>query len=94
MGYGYIKSTIPLNKSIQSSNVDSFIEKPDKEEALELIKDNHFTWNIGIFYLKQNILKELDLFEPDISFSNLSLQKNLFDLDFQRLDEDFLTQSS
>ena len=79
MGYGYIKSTIPLNKSIQSSNVDSFIEKPDKEKALELIKDNRFTWNIGIFLFKaKNILKELDLFEPDVlKFSKLSLQKNL-----------------
>ena len=94
VGYGYIKSKTPLNKGVHGSNVDSFIEKPNKEKAKELIKDNRFTWNSGIFLFKaKNILKELDLYEPDIiKFCKLSLQKNLFDLDFQRLDKEHFKQ--
>ena len=45
VGYGYIKATTPLNKGVHGSNVDSFIEKPNKEKAQELIKDNHGPMN-------------------------------------------------
>tara|TARA_Y100000589_G_scaffold252777_1_gene241410 strand:+ start:890 stop:2335 length:1446 start_codon:yes stop_codon:yes gene_type:complete len=88
IGYGYIKSKIPLSKTVKASSVDCFIEKPDKDKAMKLIKDNRFTWNSGIFLFKaRNILKELEYFEPDmLKYCKLSLQKSLFDLDFQRLE--------
>ncbi len=44
--YGYIKAS-DSQKSIKT--VNSFIEKPNKKKAEELIKDNNIFWNSGIF---------------------------------------------
>ena len=89
-GYGYIKSQKPLCKtSMNGSKIESFVEKPDKRTAENLIKDSRFTWNSGIFLFKaSSILKEVENFNPEIKkYCESSLNKNLFDLDFQRLDE-------
>jgi len=89
-GYGYIKASEPLDKlQIKGSKVDSFIEKPDKETAEMLVKDNRYTWNSGIFMFKATtILKEVQKFSPNlIKNCRSSLDKKLFDLDFQRLDK-------
>ena len=91
VGYGYIKSADPLNKyNIEGSKIDCFIEKPDMDSAEMFIKDKRFTWNSGIFMFQANsILKELHEFSPLIvKHCQSSLEKKLFDLDFQRLDED------
>ena len=90
VGYGHIKAAEPLNELvIKGSKVDCFIEKPDKKTAEKLIKDNRFTWNSGIFMFKATtILKEVKAFSPDlIKNCRRALDKKLFDLDFQRLDE-------
>ena len=90
VGYGYIKASEPLDKDqIKGSKVDSFIEKPDKETAEILVKDNRFTWNSGIFMFKATtILNEVEKFYPNlIKNCRSSLDKKLFDLDFQRLDK-------
>ena len=65
------------------------IEKPDKETAEILVKDNRFTWNSGIFMFKATtILKEVEKFSPNlIKNCRSSLENKLFDLDFQRLDK-------
>ena len=91
VGYGYIKSAEPLSKSIiKGSKIDCFIEKPNKNLAETFIRDNRYTWNSGIFMFKANsILKELKNLSPDlVNKCNSSLEKKLFDLDFQRLDKD------
>ncbi len=91
VGYGYIKSLEPLSKSlIKGYKVDSFIEKPDKNTASKLIKDNRFTWNSGIFLFRANsILDEISKYSPDvIKYCEYALKKNLYDLDFQRLDQE------
>ena len=90
VGYGYIKAEETLdNLYMKGSKVDSFIEKPDKETAEILIKDNRFTWNSGMFMFKAStILKEVETFLPDlIRNCRLALDKKFFDLDFQRLDK-------
>ena len=90
VGYGYIKAEEPLDKlQIKGSKVDSFIEKPDKETAEMLVKDNRYSWNSGIFMFKATtILKEVEKFSPNlIKNCRSSLDKKLFDLDFQRLDK-------
>ena len=90
-GYGYIKSQLPLDGStVNGSNIESFIEKPDSETAKQLIKDKRYTWNSGIFIFKANsILKEIENYAPDIlKYCKESLEEELFDLDFQRLKND------
>tara|TARA_B100000886_G_scaffold335824_1_gene293548 strand:- start:51833 stop:53272 length:1440 start_codon:yes stop_codon:yes gene_type:complete len=91
VGYGYIKSLNPINKfSTHGSEIDTFIEKPNKEKAQKLIKDNRFSWNSGIFLFKASvILDEIKKYNPEIlEFCDCALKKNLYDLDFQRLDRE------
>ena len=91
VGYGYIKSLKPINKfSTQGSEIDTFIEKPNKEKAQKLIKDSRFSWNSGIFLFKASvILDEIKKYNPEIlEFCDCALKKNLYDLDFQRLDRE------
>ena len=89
-GYGYIKSTKPFGENIDGFDIESFIEKPDKETAQKLIKDNRFTWNSGMFMFKaQEIIKEINIFSPEILLCcRNALNKSIRDLDFQRLDKE------
>ena len=90
-GYGYIKSAEPIEESrIKGSKIDSFVEKPDLITAKELIKDKRYAWNSGIFLFKANtILDEIKIFFPEVLYAcKKSLEEKLFDLDFQRLDQD------
>lgn len=63
--YGYIKKS---HKNLDKNyfSIESFIEKPDKKTAKELIKDKNYFWNSGMFTASvKTILSE---------FSNLSPQ--------------------
>ena len=88
-GYGYIKAKKPFEDKIEGFDIERFIEKPDKKTAQKFINDNRFTWNSGIFMFKaQEIIKEVNKFSPKILINcKNSLNKSLFDLDFQRLDK-------
>ncbi len=91
-GFGYIQSKEKLNKNnFQCSKIDRFIEKPDFKTANKFVQDARFTWNSGIFLFKAStILKELEKHLPEvIEFGKRSLDKKLFDLDFQRLDKNY-----
>ena len=89
IGYGYIKSEKPFGEKIEGFNIESFIEKPDKETAEKLIKDSRFTWNSGIFMFKaKEIIKEINKFAPQILLTcKDAISRSIFDLDFQRLDK-------
>ncbi len=89
IGYGYIKAKKPFGDKIEGIDIESFVEKPDKETAQKLIKDNRFTWNSGMFMFKaKEIIKEINKFAPDILIScKNALNKSIQDLDFQRLDK-------
>ena len=88
-GYGYIKSKNRyINSKNNASEIESFFEKPNLEKAKEFVKDKRFTWNSGMFLFKASIiLKEIDKFSPEIiKCCKEAYNKNLCDLDFQRLD--------
>tara|TARA_B100000212_G_scaffold181975_1_gene137008 strand:+ start:782 stop:2218 length:1437 start_codon:yes stop_codon:yes gene_type:complete len=89
IGYGYIKASKPLGNKLEGIEIESFLEKPDLETAKELIKDNRFTWNSGMFMFKaREIIKEIDKFSPQILEScRETMKKSIIDLDFQRLDK-------
>ena len=90
IGYGYIKATKPFGEYIEGFDIESFIEKPDKETAQKFIKDNRFTWNSGIFMFKaKEIIKEINKFSPEILIHcKNAIDKSARDLDFQRLDKE------
>ncbi len=88
-GYGYIKSSKPIGEKIEGFNIESFIEKPNKETAQKLIKNKQYTWNSGIFMFKaKEIIKEINKFSPEILLTcKNAIKKSKFDLVFQRLDK-------
>ncbi len=89
-GYGYIKSKKPIYKSSTTgSKIERFFEKPNKKKAKIFIEDSRFTWNSGIFLFKASvILEEINYFFPElINLSKRSLEKSIYDLDFQRLEK-------
>ena len=91
IGYGYIKAAHSLDSiNNNGSEVDKFIEKPDKDTAEIFIRDDRFTWNSGIFMFKAtSILQEVKEFSPRIiDICNSSLKEKLYDMDFQRLDKE------
>ncbi len=89
IGYGYIKAKKPFNDDLEGIDIDSFLEKPDYETAKKFIQDKRFTWNSGMFMFKaQEIIRELDKFHPNLSFScKEAIKKSILDLDFQRIDK-------
>ncbi len=89
-GYGYIKSQKAIKKEIvEGLNIEEFIEKPDSKKALELFSNPHYSWNSGIFLFKAStLLKEVKSLSPNIlDKCRKSINKGLFDLNFQRLNE-------
>ena len=88
-GYGYIEAENELNQmNIKGENITKFLEKPNKQTAKKLIKDKRYAWNSGIFLFNANlIISEINNFHPQIiKYCRKALNKNLIDLDFQRLD--------
>ena len=89
-GYGYIKSYEPFEKDIiKPYKIEKFIEKPDKEQAQELIKDKRFSWNSGIYMAKAStLISEIRKFNPEIiSYCTDSLMQKVIDLDFKRIEK-------
>ena len=89
-GYGYIKASKAFGDKIEGLNIESFIEKPDKNMAQKLVKDNRYTWNSGMFMFKaKEIINEINKFSPEILLAcRDAINKSKLDLDFQRLDKD------
>lgn len=93
-GYGYIEKSEPIDGAKTIFKVAKFIEKPNKQKAQELIAQNNFYWNSGIFLFdSQNYLQNLEKFDKNIFIH----AKNAFDLakqdlDFTRLDASEFTK--
>ncbi len=94
-GYGYIESMDELSKGAKSSNIKSFVEKPDKELAKKLLKDRHYTWNSGIFLFQaSSIISELRKYQPEIvEICEKCLENKIEDLSFRRIDNNLFKKS-
>ena len=89
-GYGYIESIDKITKNTSSSKIKKFIEKPSLEVAKNLVKNNRYLWNSGIFLFKASvILKELEKLEPELlKICKDAISKGTSDLDFFRVNEE------
>ena len=90
IGYGYIESLEKTTKKSPSSKIKKFIEKPNLEVAKNLIKDNRYLWNSGIFLFRASvILKELEKLVPELlEICKDALSKGKADLDFFRVNKE------
>jgi mannose-1-phosphate guanylyltransferase/mannose-6-phosphate isomerase len=91
-GYGYIESDA---RSLVAAPIDSFVEKPDKKTAVNLLETNRFFWNAGIFLMRSDIyLEELGKHAPKIlKACTESIRKAELDTDFVRPDKDAFLKS-
>lgn len=67
-GYGYIKTKgEPLGQDPPVYRVERFVEKPDREKALEYLSLGGYFWNSGIFAWKAGlILEKIRKYLPDL----------------------------
>ena len=89
-GFGYIQSKKPLNfKSAHGSEIERFIEKPNRSLAKEFILDERYTWNSGMFVFKaRTIISEINKYYPEIiKCCKKSFESSKDDLEFKRIDE-------
>jgi len=84
--YGYIK----MNRKDTNIyfEIESFIEKPNLENAQKFLSDGSYLWNSGIFMFKASTyIHELKKYEPEIVLiCEKSLDVEFIDIDFIRID--------
>jgi len=91
-GYGYIRSAEPLIGN-QPQKIGEFIEKPNLEQAENLIASGDYLWNSGIFMFRGNgFLNELETLRPDIlTACRQSWQSSAEDMEFVRPDSNLFS---
>ena len=86
-GYGYIE--IEKTDKAEYFDIKSFVEKPNKKNAINFLNSGNYLWNSGMFMFNASIyLSELNKFEPEILTScKKSLSNEFKDLEFIRIDK-------
>jgi len=87
--YGYIRLGASLSVTSEAREVDAFIEKPNPEQASEMVLSGDHLWNAGIFLCQaETLLANLDAHAPDIlAACRKAMAARTADGDFTRLDE-------
>lgn len=70
-GYGYIKiRKFPKEEAKELIEVESFIEKPNKEKAQKYLESGNYLWNSGVFLWNVNsILDKIKSFIPNTYYA-------------------------
>jgi mannose-1-phosphate guanylyltransferase/mannose-6-phosphate isomerase len=100
-GYGYLKRGKPIRSEDGGNgafDLESFVEKPDRQRAEAFIKDADYAWNGGLFLFPARLFLEefarLETQSPStIETCRLALSKAKRDLDFIRLDAEAFAQA-
>ena len=73
-GFGYIQAGDKVKKGFK---VNKFIEKPKREEVIEILKQDNFYWNTGIYVAKMSVL--LQAYKELAPCVNETFEKEMFD---------------
>ncbi|WP_312417895.1 mannose-1-phosphate guanylyltransferase/mannose-6-phosphate isomerase [Shinella sp.] len=92
-GYGYIEIGEDLGNGANA--VRRFVEKPDRDKAVEMLAAGGYLWNSGMFMLPVGLfLRELQQYAPEVlAAAQEAVDKAHHDLDFERLDEAAFTRA-
>ena len=92
-GYGYIETE--KKDRAEYFEIKSFVEKPNKKNAIKFLNSGNYFWNSGMFMFNASIyLGELNKFEPEIlSSCKKSLNNEYKDLEFLRIDKTEFSKS-
>ena len=91
--YGYIETE--KKDKAEYFEIKSFVEKPNKKNAIKFLNSGNYFWNSGMFMFNASIyLSELNKFEPEIlSSCKKSLNNEYKDLEFLRIDKTEFSKS-
>ncbi len=75
-GYGYIKTSNVNDKIL---NVEEFVEKPNKQRAIEFLNQKNYFWNSGIFLVTaKKCIESFNNFQPElVKFANQCWDKKI-----------------
>lgn len=92
-GYGYIEIGEDLGNGANA--VRRFVEKPDRDKAVEMLAAGDYLWNSGMFMLPVGLfLRELQQYAPEVlAAAQEAVDKAHHDLDFERLHETAFTRA-
>jgi mannose-1-phosphate guanylyltransferase/mannose-6-phosphate isomerase len=93
--YGYIRLGSKIDRAQGCLTVATFVEKPDRAKAEQLLATGGHVWNSGMFMFRPQVfLSELKIHEPKIfDAARGAVEKARKDLDFLRLDGEAFGQS-
>jgi mannose-1-phosphate guanylyltransferase / mannose-6-phosphate isomerase len=93
--YGYVRLGAKIDRAQGCAAVATFVEKPDRVKAEQLLASGGHVWNSGMFMFRPQVfLSELKTYEPKIlDAARGAVEKARKDLDFLRLDTDAFAQS-
>ena len=86
-GYGYLElSTDPLDDH-GSSDLNTFVEKPNLLDAEQMLEAGHYLWNAGIFLFRaQDMIDAFRAYAPDtLDLVSQAVEDAIADLGFLRL---------
>ena len=91
--YGYIETE--KKDKAEYFEIKSFVEKPNKKNAIKFLNSGNYFWNSGMFMFNASIyLSELNKFETEIvSSCKKSLNNEYKDLEFLRIDKTEFSKS-
>lgn len=90
-GYGYIQKGKPLQNG-KAFCIKQFVEKPNKETAVQYVQSGNYFWNSGMFMFKADVLlTELKKYHSEIYDCCLKASTHFTqDVDFIRVNNLFL----
>ena len=86
-GYGYLElSTVSLDDR-GSSELKAFVEKPNLQDAKQMVEAGHYLWNAGIFLFRvQDMIDAFQDYAPDtLDLVSQAVEDASVDLGFLRL---------
>jgi len=95
-GFGYIKKGAELETidGISVNGVEAFIEKPNRQKAIEYLSTGRYLWNAGIFiFTAKKILSEMGKLMPE-TLDTIFKVRDLIGKDPKKAEELFSTISS
>ena len=86
-GYGYLELTKHPIDDIGTSDLEKFIEKPDLQDAKQMLEAGHYLWNAGIFLFRaQDMINAFRTYAPEtLGLVSKAINEASSDLGFLRL---------
>ena len=86
-GYGYLELAKDPIVDNGTSNLEKFIEKPDLQDAKQMLEAGHYLWNAGIFLFRaQDMIDAFSTYAPEtLELVSQAVNEASSDLGFLRL---------